>query len=98
VAAICTGSTSHAGGERAGEVLRPVAGLFAKGPTCVEEPLRTRDHGEVALRAFGAELSRQGNATGLSGARIHAIQAKCRGPFERCVLLLRAAFFQGRSW
>jgi 3-phosphoshikimate 1-carboxyvinyltransferase len=34
------------------------AGLFTDGETCVEEPLRTRDHGEVALRAFGAELKR----------------------------------------
>src|SRR4051812_2143821 len=32
------------------------AALFAKGTTIVEEPLRTRDHGELALRAFGAEL------------------------------------------
>src|SRR5215467_3779643 len=37
------------------------AGLFARGETSVEEPLRTRDHGELALRAFGAELHRQGN-------------------------------------
>src|SRR5947209_13293381 len=29
------------------------AGLFADGETRVEEPLRTRDHTEVALRAFG---------------------------------------------
>ena len=39
------------------------AGLFAQGETCVEEPLRTRDHGEVALRAFGVELKRSGNLT-----------------------------------
>jgi 3-phosphoshikimate 1-carboxyvinyltransferase len=32
------------------------AGLFADGETRIEEPLRTRDHGEVALRAFGAKL------------------------------------------
>ena len=37
------------------------AGLFADGETRVEEPLRTRDHGEVALRAFGAQLERKGN-------------------------------------
>src|SRR6185437_3440646 len=30
------------------------AGLFADGETAIEEPLPTRDHGEVALRAFGA--------------------------------------------
>src|SRR4029077_4267734 len=32
------------------------AGLFAEGETVVEEPIRTRDHGEIALRAFGAEV------------------------------------------
>src|SRR5947209_7958338 len=36
------------------------AGLLADGETQIEEPLRTRDHGEVALRAFGAELQRKG--------------------------------------
>ena len=35
------------------------AGFFAEGETRVEEPLRTRDHGEVALRAFGAHLDRK---------------------------------------
>ena len=35
------------------------AGLFAKGETRVEESLRTRDHSEVALRAFGVELDRK---------------------------------------
>src|SRR5436853_875844 len=33
------------------------AGLFAEGETRVEEPVRTRDHGELALRAFGAEVT-----------------------------------------
>src|SRR5579871_1473201 len=35
------------------------AGLFADGETRIEEALRTRDHGEVALRAFGARLERK---------------------------------------
>ena len=33
------------------------AGLFAEGETIVREPLRTRDHTEIALREFGAEIS-----------------------------------------
>jgi 3-phosphoshikimate 1-carboxyvinyltransferase len=37
------------------------AGLLAEGETRIEEPLRTRDHGEVALQAFGAQLDRKGN-------------------------------------
>ena len=36
------------------------AGLLAEGETKIEEPLRTRDHGELALRAFGAEVSSAG--------------------------------------
>jgi 3-phosphoshikimate 1-carboxyvinyltransferase len=32
------------------------AGLFAEGVTSVTEPVRTRDHTEIALREFGAEV------------------------------------------
>ena len=35
------------------------AGLLAEGETRIEEALRTRDHSEVALRAFGAQVDRQ---------------------------------------
>jgi 3-phosphoshikimate 1-carboxyvinyltransferase len=33
------------------------AGLFAKGETVVVEPIRSRDHTEIALREFGADLT-----------------------------------------
>jgi 3-phosphoshikimate 1-carboxyvinyltransferase len=33
------------------------AGLFAEGETTVTEPVRSRDHSEIALREFGAELT-----------------------------------------
>ncbi|HTS32275.1 MAG TPA: 3-phosphoshikimate 1-carboxyvinyltransferase [Bryobacteraceae bacterium] len=33
------------------------AGLFAEGETSVTEPVRTRDHTEIALREFGAEVT-----------------------------------------
>ena len=33
------------------------AGLFAEGQTSVSEPMASRDHTEIALREFGAELS-----------------------------------------
>lgn len=36
-----------------------LAGLFAGGTTAVEEPVRTRDHTEQALSAFGAEVTRK---------------------------------------
>jgi 3-phosphoshikimate 1-carboxyvinyltransferase len=32
------------------------AGLFADGETVVREPMRTRDHTEIALQAFGADV------------------------------------------
>jgi 3-phosphoshikimate 1-carboxyvinyltransferase len=32
-------------------------GLFADGDTVVREPMRSRDHSEIALREFGAEIS-----------------------------------------
>src|SRR5215831_12809093 len=33
------------------------AGLFAEGATSVREPIRSRDHTEIALREFGADLT-----------------------------------------
>ena len=33
-----------------------LAGLFAEGETIVREPIRTRDHTEIALQEFGADL------------------------------------------
>ena len=33
------------------------AGLFAEGETVVMEPVRSRDHTEIALREFGADLT-----------------------------------------
>jgi 3-phosphoshikimate 1-carboxyvinyltransferase len=73
------------------------AGLFAKGVTCVDEPLRTRDHGEVALRAFGAELSRSGNATRIVGhQRLHAIEARVPGDLSSAAFFFcAAALFPG---
>jgi 3-phosphoshikimate 1-carboxyvinyltransferase len=36
------------------------AGLYGEGATEVEEPVGTRDHGELALRAFGADVESVG--------------------------------------
>lgn len=33
------------------------AGMFAEGETIVREPMRSRDHTEIAMREFGAEIS-----------------------------------------
>lgn len=37
-----------------------LAGLYAKGETIVREPIRTRDHTEIALRELGADLELAG--------------------------------------
>ena len=44
------------------------AGLFAEGETSVTEPVRSRDHTEIALREFGADLTST-NIPGSSTAR-----------------------------
>jgi 3-phosphoshikimate 1-carboxyvinyltransferase len=68
------------------------AGLLAQGETCVEEPYRTRDHGEQALRAFGAELSRSRNRVALRGGqKLHAIEAAVPGDISSAAFFLCAA-------
>jgi 3-phosphoshikimate 1-carboxyvinyltransferase len=68
------------------------AGLFATGETRVEEPARTRDHGELALRAFGAELHRHGNETRIRGGQVlHAIEAHIPGDISSAAFFLCAA-------
>ncbi len=68
------------------------AGLLAEGETSIEEPLRTRDHGEVALQAFGAQIERQGNAVRIRGGqRLHGIQARVPGDISSAAFFLCAA-------
>jgi 3-phosphoshikimate 1-carboxyvinyltransferase len=68
------------------------AGLLAEGETIIEEPLRTRDHGEVALRAFGAELDRQKNQVRIRGGqRLRAIEARVPGDISSAAFFLCAA-------
>jgi 3-phosphoshikimate 1-carboxyvinyltransferase len=73
------------------------AGLFAEGETRVEEPVRTRDHGELALRAFGAEVSQHGNQARIAGGqKLHAIEAEIPGDLSSAAFFLcAAALFPG---
>jgi 3-phosphoshikimate 1-carboxyvinyltransferase len=73
------------------------AGLFAQGETRVEEPLRTRDHGELALRAFGAEVKSESKAAMVRGGqRLHAIDATIPGDISSAAFFLcAAALFPG---
>jgi 3-phosphoshikimate 1-carboxyvinyltransferase len=78
-----------------------LAGLFAKGETRVEEPLRTRDHTEVALRAFGVELSRKAAGAGSEvrirgGQRLRGLDARIPGDLSSAAFFLcAAALFPG---
>ncbi len=68
------------------------AGLFASGVTSVEEPLRTRDHGELALRAFGAELTRSRNRASIAGGQpLSPIEAFIPGDLSSAAFFLCAA-------
>jgi 3-phosphoshikimate 1-carboxyvinyltransferase len=69
------------------------AGLFAQGRTEVEEPLRTRDHGEIALRAFGAAVDRvaRNRCAIAGGQRLHAIEAVVPGDISTSAFFLCAA-------
>lgn len=73
------------------------AGLFADGETHVEEPVRTRDHSELALRAFGAEVNQQGNQIHIRGPqKLHAIEAAVPGDISSAAFFLcAAALFRG---
>ncbi|MFQ5777782.1 MAG: 3-phosphoshikimate 1-carboxyvinyltransferase [Terriglobia bacterium] len=44
-----------------------LAGLHARGVTAVEEPIETRDHTEIALEQFGAEVRRARRRVSLTG-------------------------------
>jgi 3-phosphoshikimate 1-carboxyvinyltransferase len=73
------------------------AGLLAEGETRIEEPLRTRDHGELALRAFGAQLDRKGNEVRIRGGqRLRGIEARVPGDLSSAAFFLcAAALFPG---
>jgi len=73
------------------------AGLLADGETRIEEPLRTRDHGEIALRAFGAHSEREGNKVRIRGGqRLRGIETRIPGDISSAAFFLcAAAFFPG---
>lgn len=77
------------------------AGLFTNGETRVEESVKTRDHGELALRAFGAQLHRKSLGAGSEvrirgGQRLHGIEARVPGDLSSAAFFLcAAALFPG---
>ena len=72
------------------------AGLFAEGETRVEETVRTRDHGEVALQAFGAKLERKSIGPGSEvrirgGQRLRGLEVRIPGDLSSAAFFLGAA-------
>lgn len=68
------------------------AGLYANGTTRIEEPIQTRDHGELALQAFGAQLDRRMREVSIEGGqKLHAIEATVPGDISSAAFFLCAA-------
>lgn len=68
------------------------AGLLAEGTTTVHEKARTRDHGELALRSFGATIKRtQQDVSIQGGQRLHGIEAYIPGDMSSAAFFLCAA-------
>ncbi len=76
-----------------------LAGLQTAGATTVREAVRTRDHSELALRAFGATLTRTLDSVSISGPQtLHAIDAAVPGDLSSAAFFLcAAALFPGSS-
>ncbi|MDE3187000.1 MAG: 3-phosphoshikimate 1-carboxyvinyltransferase [Acidobacteriota bacterium] len=76
-----------------------LAGLQTEGTTTVRESVRTRDHSELALRAFGATVHRTSDAVSITGPQaLHAIDAAVPGDISSAAFFLcAAALFPGSS-
>lgn len=68
------------------------AGMQAQGTTTLTEAVRTRDHTEHALRAFGVALERHQDVLSISGPQqLHAIDATVPGDLSSAAFFLAAA-------
>lgn len=69
-----------------------LAGLFAQGDTIVREPIRTRDHTEIALKEFGAEIEIEKRTIHLrAGARLTGRELVAPGDLSSACFFLVAA-------
>jgi 3-phosphoshikimate 1-carboxyvinyltransferase len=76
-----------------------LAGLQTTGVTTVREAVRTRDHSELALRAFGAELTRSATSISIYGPqKLRAMDAAGPGDISSAAFFFcAAALFPGSS-
>jgi len=69
-----------------------LAGLFAEGDTVVREPIRTRDHTEIALAEFGAEIEVHQRVIKLTaGAKLTGRELVVPGDLSSATFFLVAA-------
>lgn len=75
-----------------------LAGLYADGRTTVREPLRTRDHTELALREFGADVEVDRLAITVTGhPRLHGRELRVPGDLSSAAFFLVAALIVSES-
>jgi 3-phosphoshikimate 1-carboxyvinyltransferase len=74
-----------------------LAGLQTEGTTTVREAVRTRDHSELALRAFGAGITRSLDSVSITGPqKLRAIDAAVPGDISSSAFFMcAAALFPG---
>ena len=69
-----------------------LAGLFTEGVTSVTEPVRTRDHTELALAEFGARIDHEGRTIRIHGRpRLKGRSLAVPGDLSSAVFFLAAA-------
>lgn len=69
-----------------------LAGLYTDGVTSVTEPISTRNHTELALQSFGAEVKVRENTVSLQGGqRLQGIHARVPGDISSAAFFLVAA-------
>jgi 3-phosphoshikimate 1-carboxyvinyltransferase len=75
-----------------------LAGLFAEGDTIVREPVRTRDHTEIALREFGADLEIERRVITLrEGARLTGRELVVPGDLSSAAFFIVAALLMPQA-
>ena len=75
-----------------------LAGVFAEGRTTVHEPVRTRDHTELALREFGAEVEVEKRSIHVTGRpNLEARDLAVPGDLSSAAFFLVASLIVGES-
>ncbi len=75
-----------------------MAGLFAEGDTIVREPIRTRDHTEIALQEFGADIEVEKRVITLrAGAKLTGRELVVPGDLSSATFFLVAALLMKES-